>query len=53
MLEKCFVFAGDTSIITKVKLLKSKDIYNELKAQLICSANIMRISNCSDQPLTC
>ena len=36
---------NDTSFITKVKLLKSKDIYNELKAQLICSANIMRISN--------
>ena len=36
---------NDTSIITKVKLLKSKDIYNELKARLICSANIRRFSN--------
>ena len=36
---------NDTSIITKVKLLKSKDVYNELRAQLICSSNIMRVSN--------
>ena len=36
---------NDTSIHTKVKLLKSKDIYTELKAPLICSTDIMRISN--------
>ena len=36
---------NDTSVFTKVKLLKSKDIYNTLKNQLTCNANMIGISN--------
>ena len=37
--------SNDTSVFTKVKLLKSKDIYNTLKNQLTCNANMISISN--------
>ena len=36
---------NDTSVFTKVKLLKSKDIYNTLKNHLTCNANMTGISN--------